>query len=74
MTPYCRPTLLIKAAGAALAACSRVEVPPMVRATRRPLSSLPTTELPWLVLRDHLVATVGPNALCGSTSQAATVP
>jgi quercetin 2,3-dioxygenase len=28
----------------------------------RPLASLPTTSLPWLTLRDHFVATVGPSA------------
>ena len=28
----------------------------------RPLATLPTTTLPWLTLRDHFVATVGPSA------------
>lgn len=28
----------------------------------RPLGSLPTTTLPWLTLRDHFVATVGPHS------------
>lgn len=32
----------------------------------RPLSSLPVTELPWLRLHDHFVATVGPRAGWGS--------
>lgn len=31
----------------------------------RTLDTLPTTELPWLRLRDHFVATVGPNAGAG---------
>ncbi|MDX2014655.1 MAG: pirin family protein [Myxococcaceae bacterium] len=30
--------------------------------TIRPVSSLPTTTLPWLSLKDHFVATVGPSA------------
>ncbi len=31
----------------------------------RPLASLPATELPWLRLHDHFVATVGPSAGTG---------
>ncbi len=31
----------------------------------RPLASLPTTTLPWLQLRDHFIATVGPSAGTG---------
>lgn len=34
----------------------------MAQTTHRPLSSLPTTTLDWLTLRDHFVATVGANA------------
>lgn len=34
----------------------------MVSVQRRPLTSLPTTSLSWLKLRDHFVATVGSNA------------
>lgn len=37
---------------------------PAVR--HRPLKSLPATTLPWLSLRDHFVATVGPSAGTGS--------
>lgn len=34
----------------------------MAETTLRPLESLPRTELPWLTLHDHFVATVGANA------------
>lgn len=34
----------------------------MAQTTYRPLTSLPTTTLSWLTLRDHFVATVGPNS------------
>ncbi|AKU92699.1 pirin family protein [Vulgatibacter incomptus] len=40
-------------------------VPPVADPKHRPLSSLPTTKLSWLHLRDHFVATVGPNAGAG---------
>ncbi|MFT3713211.1 MAG: pirin family protein [Archangium sp.] len=43
-----------------LCSCSRKEVP--VTSTLHPASSLPTTTLDWLSLRDHFVATVGPQA------------
>jgi quercetin 2,3-dioxygenase len=36
--------------------------PPMPSVRHRPLASLPTTTLPWLSLRDHFIATVGPAA------------
>ncbi len=35
---------------------------PVVSVRRRALTSLPSTSLPWLRLRDHFVATVGPSA------------
>lgn len=38
----------------------------MVSIQRRPLGSLPVTTLPWLSLRDHFVATVGPSAGTGA--------
>lgn len=38
------------------------KVAPMTDLRLRPLPSLPATELPWLRLRDHFVATVGPSA------------
>ncbi len=38
----------------------------MARVQRRPVESLPTTELPWLTLRDHFIATVGARAGEGS--------
>ncbi len=38
----------------------------MARVQHRPLESLPATELPWLSLRDHFIATVGPAAGQGS--------
>ncbi|MCU0701742.1 MAG: pirin family protein [Myxococcaceae bacterium] len=41
-------------------ACSKKEV--SVVTTIRPVSSLPATTLPWLSLKDHFVATVGPSA------------
>lgn len=34
----------------------------MARVRHHPLAPLPTTTLPWLSLRDHFVATVGPHA------------
>ncbi len=37
---------------------------PTVR--HRPLSALPSTNLPWLALKDHFIATVGPSAGQGS--------
>lgn len=53
-----RSTLL--AGAALLASCSKKR--PMAQTTYRPLTSLPTTTLSWLTLRDHFVATVGPNS------------
>lgn len=50
----------------ALACTSRREVTPVAQVLVRPVPSLPTTELPWLTLRDHFVATVGPAAGQGS--------
>lgn len=41
--------------------CSRSAMTP-ARLTHRPAGSLPATTLPWLSLRDHFVATVGPAA------------
>ncbi|PZR07597.1 MAG: hypothetical protein DI536_27105 [Archangium gephyra] len=38
----------------------------MARTQHRPLSSLPTTTLSWLSLKDHFIATVGPSAGQGS--------
>lgn len=38
----------------------------MARTQHRPLSSLPTTMLSWLSLKDHFIATVGPSAGQGS--------
>ena len=35
---------------------------PVASINPRPLATLPTTTLPWLTLRDHFVATVGPSA------------
>jgi len=35
---------------------------PMPDVRHRPLAALPTTTLPWLSLRDHFIATVGPSA------------
>ena len=49
----------------ALAAIGCTQSPganPMTETRLRPLTSLPTTELPWLRLHDHFVATVGANA------------
>lgn len=39
----------------------------MASVQHRALSSLPTTSLPWLQLKDHFVQTVGPNAGQGKT-------
>lgn len=51
----------------ALTACRRTSPEKPLPALRhRPLASLPTTTLPWLSLRDHFVATVGPSAGTGS--------
>lgn len=38
----------------------------MTDVRRRALDSLPTTDLPWLRLRDHFVATVGPSSGTGA--------
>lgn len=52
---------------AALAACkSNSRSLPVARTQHRPLSSLPSTTLPWLSLKDHFIATVGPSAGQGS--------
>ena len=53
-----RSTLI--ASASLLAGCSKKR--PMAQTTHRPLTSLPTTTLSWLTLRDHFVATVGPSA------------
>ena len=50
---------------AALSCRSSPRVTPMASVRHRPLASLPTTSLPWLQLRDHFVATVGPGAGSG---------
>lgn len=51
----------------ALTACRRTSQEPSMSTIRhRPLASLPATTLPWLSLRDHFVATVGPSAGTGS--------
>ncbi len=49
-------------AGAAAALACRAGARPVPSLIHRPASSLPTTTLPWLSLRDHFVATVGPHA------------
>jgi quercetin 2,3-dioxygenase len=49
--------------GLAALGCSPSPKPAPVADVRlRPISSLPLTELPWLRLRDHFIATVGPSA------------
>ncbi|MFY0570058.1 pirin family protein [Archangium lansingense] len=49
--------------GLAALGCSSPPKPaPAADVRLRPLSSLPVTELPWLRLRDHFIATVGPQA------------
>ncbi|MCY1075716.1 pirin family protein [Archangium lansingense] len=49
--------------GLAALGCSSPPKPaPAADVRLRPLSSLPVTELPWLRLRDHFIATVGPHA------------
>ena len=45
-----------------LSACASPPREPMPKLTPRRLADLPTTTLPWLSLRDHFVATVGPQA------------
>jgi len=56
--PLSRRAVLL---GAAALAC-RAGARPVPSLVHRPASSLPTTTLPWLSLRDHFVATVGPHA------------
>lgn len=46
----------------ALAGCTEPRIQTMPTIVQRSLSSLPTTKLPWLSLRDHFVATVGPRS------------
>ncbi|WP_367303519.1 pirin family protein [Corallococcus exiguus] len=49
--------------GLTVLGCSPPPKPAPVADVRlRPLSSLPVTELPWLRLHDHFIATVGPSA------------
>ncbi|WP_233587372.1 pirin family protein [Corallococcus sp. CA049B] len=49
--------------GFAALGCSAPPKPePMADVRLRPLSSLPVTQLPWLRLQDHFIATVGPSA------------
>lgn len=52
---------LLRYATLAIAA-SACRKKPMPDVRHRPLASLPTTTLPWLSLRDHFIATVGPSA------------
>lgn len=63
-----RRTFALGTGSLLLAACSPhprpEEKPPRVHP--RPLTDLPTTTLSWLSLRDHFLATVGPNAGRGS--------
>ncbi|MDP1922541.1 MAG: pirin family protein [Myxococcales bacterium] len=56
---------LLRCATVALVA-SACRKKPMPDVRHRPLASLPTTTLPWLSLRDHFIATVGPSAGQGS--------
>ncbi len=56
---------LLRVTSVALAA-SACRKPPMPVIRHRPLATLPTTTLPWLSLRDHFIATVGPAAGQGS--------
>ncbi len=48
--------------GLAALSCTSPRKPAVTPIRPRPLASLPTTSLPWLTLRDHFVATVGPSA------------
>lgn len=62
--PWTRRRLLL-ASGALLttpACLPATETPMSATLTHRALSSLPTTTLPWLTLRDHFIATVGAQA------------
>ncbi len=57
-----RRTVLVGSAAALMTCKPAARSEPMAQTRHRPLSSLPTTTLPWLSLRDHFVATVGPSA------------
>ncbi|MFO0595668.1 MAG: pirin family protein [Myxococcaceae bacterium] len=52
--------VVIVALLALASACARKEAP--VSVVHRPASTLPTTTLDWLSLRDHFIATVGPQS------------
>jgi quercetin 2,3-dioxygenase len=63
MRPSRRDVLRFTSFALAASACRK---PPMPIVRHRPLSALPGTTLPWLSLRDHFIATVGPSAGQGS--------
>lgn len=57
---------LMAGTAAAPAGCVKPRTKPVTQLVHRPLASLPRTELPWLTLRDHFVATVGQHAGSGT--------
>lgn len=57
-----RRTVLAGSAAALMTCKPATRSEPMAQTRHRALNSLPTTTLPWLSLRDHFVATVGPSA------------
>lgn len=66
MASLTRRGLLVAGAAALTGGCtSPGKSDTLTTLNHRPLSSLPTTELSWLKLRDHFVATVGPSAGSG---------
>ena len=66
MEPITRRALLMGGAAALTSGCtSSGKSETLTTLSHRPLASLPTTELPWLALRDHFIATVGPAAGSG---------